>query len=72
MATKTRVKYDDPHDKVMVERVLDKIKLNTATWRELQKDVKEGAGVKSISLKFGIKSGYVKWLLRYLRGEVKT
>lgn len=64
-------KYDSPHDKVMVDRVLDKIKLNTATWREFQKDVSEGAGVKSLSRKFGIKGSYVKWLLRYLRGEVK-
>jgi hypothetical protein len=66
-----KTKYDSPHDKVMVSRVLDKIKLNTAAWREFQKDVDEGSGVKSLSRKFGIKPHYVKWLLRYLRGEVK-
>ena len=67
----TREKYDSPHDKVMVKRVLDKTKLNTVAWREFQKDVKEGGGVKTLSRKFGIKSHYVKWLLRYLKGEAK-
>lgn len=64
-------KYNSPSDKLMVERVLNKIKLNTAAWREFQKDVDEGGGVRTISRKFGIKPHYVKWLLRYLRGETK-
>ena len=63
------MKYNNPHDKVIVKRVLERTKLNTATWREFQKDVGEKAGVKSLSRKFGIKSGYVKWLLRYLKRE---
>lgn len=55
-------KLKDPREKEMMKRALENTKLPRDAWNALIKDVQEGAGKKTICAKYGIKSGYFKYI----------
>lgn len=55
-------KFKDPHEKEMMKRALENTKLPRDAWNALIKDIQEGAGKKTICAKYGVKSGYFKYI----------
>lgn len=55
-------KFTDPHDLKMLEKVQEKIKLPNQAWSEMRRDFESGFGKKRICAKYGINSGYYKYL----------
>lgn len=61
-----KVKSSDLREKKMVERVMTKIKLPTAYWNGITKDLKDGVAKRIICSKYGIKPSDLKWLKKGL------
>jgi hypothetical protein len=62
----TTAEFDDPRDKEMIGRVLKRVKLSSAAWQALRKDLENHEPKDYISRRFGIKPNDLKWLRRYL------
>lgn len=56
----------DPHEKEMMNRALNKIKLPNEAWKAMAHDIRSGAGKATICRKYGIKSGYYKYIKKIM------
>ncbi len=59
----------DPHERKMINRVLNNIKLSRDTWNALAVDIRKGEGKNTICKKYGIKSGYFKYIRKIITGK---
>ena len=50
------------HEKKMINRVKDNIKLSGHAWRDLLEDFKNNESKRIICAKYKIKPGYYKWV----------
>lgn len=56
----------DPHEKEMMNRALSKIKLPREAWTAMAQDIRNGAGKATICKKYGIKTGYYKYIKKIM------
>lgn len=59
---KNTEKFKDPRKKEIMRRALENTKLPRDVWNALIKDIQDGVGKKTICSKYGIKSGYFKYI----------
>lgn len=59
----------DPREREMINRALNKIKLSRDAWNALAADIRDGVGKTTICHKYGIKSGYYKYIKKIITGN---
>ena len=59
----------DPHEREMINRALNNIKLSRDAWNALAVDIRKGEGKNTICKKYGIKSGYFKYIKKIITGK---
>lgn len=61
-----RAQRIDPHEAKMIKKALNKIKLSRDAWNAMAADIKAGAGKHTICSKYGLKSGYYKYIKKIM------